>query len=257
MITYAVKGNEIVEPEKAAVGDELLEYQQDTATHERIWNYYANLIPADQRQQLDTFVIFTDGPENTMASVQQTLDDPEKWLLAVDITDAGDPEELTYTLIHEFGHLLTLNAEQVPPDAELLYQPDDEALYEQAVAACPRYFPGEGCSEPNAYINAFYERFWTEIHAEWDDINYIEDEDEYYAALDDFYAAYETEFVSDYAATSPEEDIAESWTQFVLQPKPTDDSIAGQKVLFFYDYPELVKPRAEIMTRTYSRLRRR
>ncbi len=56
--------------------------------------------------------------------------------------------------------------------------------------------------------------------------------------------------------SNPEEDIAEAWTMFVLNPKPAGDSIAEEKMLFFYDYPELVKLRAEIASRTYSRFRR-
>lgn len=53
------------------------------------------------------------------------------------------------------------------------------------------------------------------------------------------------EFVSDYAATNIEEDIAESFRIFVCGEKPTTLSVADKKVLFFYDYPELVKIRNE------------
>ncbi len=52
------------------------------------------------------------------------------------------------------------------------------------------------------------------------------------------------------------EDIAESWTHFVLQPKPAGDTVSEKKVLFFYDFPELVELREEIVARTFSRLRR-
>ncbi len=85
----------------------------------------------------------------------------------------------------------------------------------------------------------------------------MEDEDEYAAAAEEFYLSREDDFVSDYAATSPEEDIAESFATFVLKPKPTGDTLADEKVAFFYDYPELVKLRGEMSGRLYSRLRRR
>lgn len=61
--------------------------------------------------------------------------------------------------------------------------------------------------------------------------------------------------MTDYAATNPGEDIAESWTAFILQPKPTGSTIADQKTLFFYDYPELVRLRGQITSRTFSRFR--
>jgi hypothetical protein len=256
LVTYQIDGNLIVNPEEAAVSGDLLAYQEDTDAHQKIWVYYANLIPAEHRSDLTQFIIFTDGHDEVMAAVEQDYNDPEKWVLAVDIVDAGNPQELTYTLIHEFGHLLTLNASQVEPDEDIFKDPENDDLYEDAMAACPQYFPGEGCSAPTSYINLYFQRFWAEIHDEWDEINYIDDDDEYYDALDAFYYQYQDQFVTDYAATNPGEDIAESWTHFVLQPKPAGNSVSEQKVLFFYEFPELVELREKIVARTFSRLRR-
>ncbi len=256
IITYEIDGNLIINPEEASVTDDLLAYQEVADTHQKIWVYYANLIPPAHRANLTSFVIFTDGPEEVMAAVEQDFDDPKKWVLAVDIVDAENPQELTYTLIHEFGHLLTLNAQQVDPDEDLFEDPENDALYEDAVSACPQYFPGEGCSLKNSYINLFFQRFWVEIYDEWEEINYIEDDDEYYEMLDEFYYSHQDQFVTDYAATNPGEDIAESWTHFVLQPKPQGDTVSERKVLFFYEFPELVELREKIVARTFSRLRR-
>ncbi|MEZ4643120.1 MAG: hypothetical protein R3E31_10390 [Chloroflexota bacterium] len=74
--------------------------------------------------------------------------------------------------------------------------------------------------------------------------------------MEDFYYDHEDWFVTDYAATNPGEDIAESFTAFILQPKPTEDTLAAEKILFFYDYPELVALRKDLASRAYSRLRR-
>ncbi|MBC8506108.1 MAG: hypothetical protein ISR58_22515 [Anaerolineales bacterium] len=256
IITYEIDGNLIVNPEEVSISDDLLAYQEDTDSHQKIWVYYANLIPPNHRTNLTQFVIFTDGQEEVMAAVEQDVNDPEKWVLAVDIVDAENPQELTYTLIHEFGHLLTLNANQVDPDEDIFEDPENDEIYEEAVEACPQYFPGEGCSLPNSYIHLFVERFWFDLFDEWDEINYVEDDDEYYAMLDEFYYAHQDQFVTDYAATNPGEDIAESWTHFVLQPKPEGDTVSEQKVLFFYEFPELVELREKIVARTFSRLRR-
>jgi hypothetical protein len=55
--------------------------------------------------------------------------------------------------------------------------------------------------------------------------------------------------VTDYAVTSPEEDIAESRMFFILDPKTAGDTIAEQKILFFYDWPELARLRDVIIGR--------
>lgn len=256
LITYQVDGNRIVNPSKAATTEENRAYQDDMARHEALWSRFANLIPQEQRSMVYEFVVFTDGPGGTMAAVEPDPGDPDRWSLAVDIADADDQAEFTATLIHEFGHLLTLNERQVPPDTQLALEPDNEALYEEAAASCLTYFPGEGCSEPESYINAFFVQFWDGIYEDWMAVNAEEDEDLYYEQLDAFYQDHQDQFVTDYAATTPEEDIAESWTAFVLQPRPAGDTIAEEKILFFYAYPELVKLRAELAARTYSRLRR-
>jgi hypothetical protein len=53
--------------------------------------------------------------------------------------------------------------------------------------------------------------------------------------------------VTEYAASNPSEDLAESFTAFVLQEKPTKSTVgfihSDQKILFFYDFPELVEIR--------------
>jgi hypothetical protein len=150
-------------------------------------------------------------------------------------------------LIHEFAHLLTLNSTQVPPSLEIFKHPTDRTTYFHELAACFTYFTGEGCSNPGSYMDDFYNQFWLDIYDEWNKIEFETDSEEYYQEMEAFYAKYEDRFVTDYAVTRPPEDIAESFTFFVLSPKPDGKSIAEQKVLFFYNYPELVTLRETIL----------
>lgn len=53
-------------------------------------------------------------------------------------------------------------------------------------------------------------------------------------------------FVSEYAATSPTEDLVESFVQFVLYAKPEGDALRDEKVRFFYSYDELVDLRKSL-----------
>jgi hypothetical protein len=156
-----------------------------------------------------------------------------------------------FTVIHEYAHLLTLNSSQVTPDVELVNDPYNLALQEAKAPACPNYFTGTGCSHPDSYMQAFYTRFWTDINDEWKAIDVLQYEDDlvpYYNALYSFYKAHQDQFVDDYSVTHPAEDIAESFTYFVFSPKPVGDSIKEQKIAFFYDYPELVQLRADILS---------
>jgi hypothetical protein len=248
LVTYSVSGNRISNPYFENVPADLIPFQNDEATQKEIWNYFSTLIPAPDRSSLVEYSVVTDGVGNVLAAVSQTVYDPALWALEVDIRDSGDKLNLTYTLIHEYAHLLTLGPEQVTPSEAVFNNPDNHDIYSSEVKACPDYFPGEGCSHPNSYINAFFNQFWVGIYEEWQDINLIEDNEAYYKALDDFYYKYEDQFVTTYAATNPEEDIAEAFTFFVLSPRPSGDTIAEKKISFFYDYPELVQLRDEINT---------
>lgn len=246
LVTYSVSADRISAPYYEEVSTDLAGFQEDITSHKEIWKYFTTLVPVAERDSLAEYSIVTDGEDNILAAVAQTAGDPAQWGLQVDIRDADDRLNLTYTLIHEYAHLLTLGPEQVTPSEAVFNNPEDDDIYFEEVSACPDYFPGEGCSKTDSYINAFFNRFWTDIYEEWQDINLIEDDDAYYEALDEFYYKYEDRFLTNYAVTNPEEDIAEAFTFFVLSPRPEGASVAKDKILFFYEYPELVALRDEI-----------
>lgn len=222
LVTYQVDGDQITAPVKASVSGDLLALQKDTQTQREIWDYFVHFMPAEQRKLIGEFIIFTDGVDNVLAAVDQISVTPEVWTLEIDIADTGNQVDLTYSLLHEYGHILTLNNTQFTDETR-----------------CSTYASDEICSTEESYLNQFYQQFWTDIYDEWE-VAYDED------TLDAFYDAYADQFVNDYAATHPDEDIVESWQYFVTFDRPTGDSIADQKVLFFYDFPELVSLRDEI-----------
>ncbi len=238
LITYAVDGDSITVYDEPHVPGSLDPYQQDTARHQELWEFIADVVPADYRSQVVYFVITTDGPSGSLGAVEQT-DDPETWSLYMDIQDAGNFPDLATTLVHEIAHLFTLNTSQVATDWSVFNDPDNHDAYERGDDACDTYFMFEGCSYPDSYINLFFERYWQEIYPEWLEISYEEDEETFENLIEDFYSRYPDQFVSDYAATSPEEDIAESFMYFVLAPRPAGETIAEEKILFFYEFPEL------------------
>ena len=80
----------------------------------------------------------------------------------------------------------------------------------------------------DAYLRAFYERFWN-----GQDVR---------SGLER-YKEKPQEFVDSYAATDIREDFAETFSLFVLGDRPEGDTAAEEKIRFFYDYSELTDRR--------------
>lgn len=187
----------------------------DKEEYRALWDQVRTLLPDGSLDAFYHFTVFTDGPENILAYVVPSDEEGVQWELAVDAQDTDDPVELAETVFHEYAHYLTLNNKQV------------------TYGGAPRYdCYGEAdlVSLPDSYLNTFYQRFWKDY---LDDR--LADPDS-----DRFYLRHEDDFITSYAATSPSEDIAESFSYFVLYDKPDGTSVWEQKQSFFYAYPELV-----------------
>ncbi|MBM3126433.1 MAG: hypothetical protein FJZ87_15420 [Chloroflexi bacterium] len=246
LATYQVTGNEIRAPRFEPVPLNLQDEQADGEAHRRIWEYFSNLIPLNHRVILTEFMVMTDGRDNILASVAQTRENPRRWSLEVDIQDSQNASLLTFTLIHEFAHLLTLGPAQVPPSEAVFHHPLDGEAYRSEVSACPNYFPGEGCAKSGSYINHFYRQWGVNIYDEWNVIHLEPEDERYYEKLDRFYRRHRDQFLTDYSVVHPAEDIAEAFTFFILETAPSGDAISEQKILFFYEFPELTNLRLTI-----------
>lgn len=182
---------------------------------------------------LDRLIIVRTMADDAAAFVMPSANTPQKWDMyvnAASLREDGE-KEMVFTLIHEFAHILTLNNTQ---------------LYDASPAECKTYFTGEGCLHSNAYLNAFYQRFWKgqfDVEA---------------ADPEDLYAQQPDAFVTPYAASNPGEDIAESFAAFVLRKQPAHaNTLAEQKLQFFFDYPELRELRTSIRSALAPFVRKR
>jgi hypothetical protein len=171
-----------------------------------LWNTVISIVPQQWVQNISNFEVFSNYDEGA-GYVYIDEQDPSKFVLGLNVQELQDPQELVHTIVHELAHIVTLNTAQV----------DDNAT------TCSTLDLAEGCSVPTSYINQFNSQFWAN------------------GASSNGNA-----FVSDYASTNVAEDIAESFTAFVLQDRPTGNSIADQKINFFYNYPEMVALRSEL-----------
>ena len=211
------------------------------------WNVFYNIFPKKITQKyIKRLVLFSDGLDEKTGALGALNTKNTEWQLVLDVVDvdfrSGNRERIRqslYTLVHEFGHLLTLNNTQIEPTFKEEQDTDDP------------YLTIEGQALENSYINLFVKRFWSgTLLSEWDHIQkeycFIEQK----SCLEKLYGLYQenyTDFLTDYAAESPEEDIVESWTAFVLHDKiDKPETVAEQKINFFYQFPELIKYRRTI-----------
>jgi hypothetical protein len=223
-----------------SVPENLLPLQNDLESHKLIWDYFASIIPPEQRIPLTEYRIFSDGSGITSGYNEinwswQGDTESETWALEVDLADYQDLKSVNNVLVHEFGHMLTLNIHQT----DIRTEP----------AKC-QFYADDTCSFEDSYLNRFFNQFWTgEMYNEWKTITSQTDKAAVKSGLTSFYEAHAQDFVREYAATAPNEDIADSWTYFVMTPRPAGETVAEQKTLFFYDFPEFVDLRSQIRSR--------
>lgn len=139
------------------------------------------------------------------------------------------------TLIHEYAHILTLGPSQ------MRYYPvsSNESVLERFSENCVTNLLQEWCLHEDAYLDDFIDIFWN-------DTEYLEKvRNEEISA----YQGNELDYITEYAATNPGEDIAESFTYFVLNGKKDSETVAEQKLNFFYNYSELETLRKQIRSR--------
>lgn len=192
--------------------------------YEALWAQMRAMLPEDAFRLFSRFTVFTDGPNETLAYVIQADSTGSKWEIAVDPADAKDADWFTETVLHEYCHALTLNDSQ----AEYTSRQTVDTYNEEGMVTLS-----------GSYLDDFYQAFWTDT---LDDR--LANRDSYC-----FFLRHEDDFVTDYASTDPSEDIAESFTYFVLWPPQEGDAVWERKLAFFYDYPELVEFRAQVRDR--------
>lgn len=231
---YKVEGSEIVKTLDYRVSGQDLAYQQDIAKHNEIWDLIKKVVPSSYRVKMSEFLIFNGSGSETAGFVVSTQSDLSKWQMGIAIDYADDKQELVYTIIHEFGHIVTLNNDQI--DAGI------------SKTSCGTYFPGEGCSKKDSYINKLQSNYWSDI---WSEFLAAKDGDE--SLFEEFYNTNESRFVTQYAATNPGEDIAEVFTTFVIRDSgPKGSSIAEKKIQLMYAHNELIELREYIRTNLNS-----
>lgn len=194
----------------------------------RVWDRFRVLFPAALTPEIAYFVSL-DGPRSgdTDGVMQLSALNDTDFYLGLDVTGMSTPDELDRTMIHEFGHLLTLRGSQIRPD-------------EAANRACRIYTNELGCPAPGSYLYDWSDAFWkgftvADSDAERGDDKKVEQRFR------------RGSYVTEYAATDPAEDLAETFAEWVLGGSlPDADATLRRKMAFFNNYPEARKIRAHV-----------
>ncbi len=206
------------------------------------WGIFYSIFPKRVTQKyIKKLVLMTDGEDEKTGALGTLNNENTDWQLVIDPIDVDFTSnnktrinQSVYTLVHEFGHLLTLNHTQIKPVNIKTNEKTSEP-----------YTTLEGITDKNSYLNKFVTEFWDDsLLKKWDDIQRNFCYTEQKSCLERLYGLYKdnyNDFITDYAAESPEEDIAESWTAFVLGKKiETPETVSEKKINFFYQFEELI-----------------
>ncbi len=235
---YSVSGTTITKSQDYNVSGQLKEAQDDVAKHQEIWELVKKIVPESYMSKMGEFEIYWGEADGSAGYVVEMNPDLSVWKMGIAIDYAYEggfnaDGELAHTIIHEFGHILTLDNTQL-----------DSSISE---SNCQNYYPGEGCANKESYINQLHSRFWADI---WSDFQSSQDSE---SGMQSFYSKHSDRFVTQYAATNPGEDIAEVFATFVTSSTNSNaNTIASQKLQLMFDYSELIELRQFIRGNTSS-----
>ena len=233
---YRVVGADIQKKTDYQVSGQDLVYQNDVARHQELWGFTKDVVPSSHRNYMNEFMIYNGEITGSAGYVFETAQDLSTWQMGLAINYADDQNELLYTIIHEFGHILTLNNTQLNSSV--------------SSNDCSNYHTGEGCSKAAAFINKLYNLGWADVWSEYQQAQNSQ------TALQAFYNRYQDRFVTNYAATNPGEDIAEVFATFVtMAERPQGNTIAERKILLMYEENELVQLRDYIRNNLFTNRR--
>lgn len=190
--------------------------------HAEAWSLLCQILPESCRQKIAQFRVFSDGWGGAVAYADPLREghtaDNSRFMISVDYYDIydenGNPRDLsrvTYALLCTCGQILL----------------EDESQLD--------FTAGEDGNDPAAFVEgslrkAFYDAFWAvpegQYPVEWENCPEA--------------------FVSGQGASSFREDICQTFAVFLLGDQPDGDTVAEEKLLLFWQDPQMVSLRQQI-----------
>ncbi len=187
---------------------------------EEAWEGLATVTPVDELEPVRLLSGYDGGGDTLAFTAFADSRSVDVFLVAVDLLSAEDyPEETQLTMVHELAHVFT----QMPDQLDVNADPE----------RCDTFWNGVGCFYGDSYMGQWIEGFWTEdeLFAQPEDGTADEPLGEERCEVDPGY-------LGSYAASSPEEDFAETFSAFVFDLDVS--SGVEPKMVWFEQFPELV-----------------
>lgn len=211
----------------SVAADETITLQtgQEASEHKEVWSQIKAISPDSlSANYIETFRVFSSPEDDTIAYVEDS-DDNGKFVIAVNLSahNESSKQEQILTFVHELAHIVTLNKAQI------------------AAGSC-EYETDEGCFGNESLLAGFVEKFWSA-----EDVEKSKDQA-------DLYSGNESKFVTEYAATNPEEDIAESFAYYTVKSSYVGDGLASQKQAYFDSFEEAKNIKKQMRKATLKQL---
>lgn len=194
------------------------------------WEELRHVIPDSLLKNFQEFAVSSDGFNGVLAFVQQLDDDGKTWKISIDPEDMVDKLEFANTVIHEYGHYLSLNSSEVFYTNEYT---NSDSMIEDFDVYRETYMIGK----KNSYISKFYDSFWKSFA-----FDRLANKENHL-----FYFRHSDSFIDSYASTSCTEDFAECFSYYILPPKWELTKEQQEKLDFFDSFPEIKEIKKSIL----------
>jgi hypothetical protein len=193
----------------------------------RLWHVVATLAPPAVVARVGRFVVFTaptpTGPQGEVVGYVRPYS-VETFTLALSPEGLTD-REFAHVVIHELGHLFTVNGSQY--------------IWGSTRGCAPLPAP-DGCLRAGRLLSDYITETWPNpIYRSWLDLFRGRPSFDQQVA---WWRAHRPEFVTPYASTRPDEDFAESFATWCLG-EPAAGAGARQKLVFVGRRPEVAAMR--------------
>jgi hypothetical protein len=180
-----------------------------------IWEIVDATWPDSQRDELAQVSVVREEPRGLVGVVHPSVSGG--WILSLDVADLSDRALIEETIVHELSHAVTL---------------DDDVFRFGDDTGCRGVTMSLGCADDGTILARFAARFWSDGAD----------------GATPTSAPDPSGFVNDYASSAPHEDLAETFTAWVLG-WPVDGATIEAKIEMLAADPELAGLAGELRDR--------
>ncbi|NEW63126.1 hypothetical protein GMA11_06920 [Granulicatella sp. zg-ZJ] len=219
-------------------------FKEDTQKEisETIVRDFLEIVPAEYREHLTDYHVYQTGasymfiipPRKEVQSAYSLGVGHLEEIISLDKQNSKSRYEFEMPfIVNALGHLLYTMPNQIDVEANV----GQQISFSESI---------QKTFNKDSYLRQFFTEYWKNVDLKWIDVD-----ETTWEAERQFFKLNKDNFVSLYARKDIYEDFAESFKYFVLT-KSTDLDVTKpytQKILFFYQYPELVELRTLILTK--------